>query len=589
VSHARVRDKLAKIAARPQNEWVAKLQQAFPDDASMRNQALLWLYADHDASETDADPPSLGEPAQQRYELSVRLDSGATASVWQAYDRKLGRNVAIKVFHGTGHSDAIDQIISEAQAASDVTSARVVRVLDVHADDARPFIVMELVAEHDPERGELVLGEAASSCTPKSIEESVRWVMDVARGVHDAHLRNVFHRDLKPRNVLVTPMSRRAHVADFGLAVSGTTESTTGESTAGFMTRGPNGPVTVRGTPAYMAPEQAVGLPMSLDPREAADRATLVAVDVWGLGAILYDLIGGRPPWTATTQLGAWEVAASGEPPPPLLRTAGGDRVSRRLRRIVEKAMALDPRGRYASAAQVANELQAYLDRKPTIHDRSRLVRLGLWCRRNPQLALTALVAITLTLTAVASYSIRLNLRQERNALREEVAEQQRERASLAASVEQSRTDLATTQAKLGTQRTNLAALEASLAEERMSYEALVEAKEKALREANTATRQLVDRLEAAQRARVAAEQSRASYEQLLGDAKREVQRLVTERDRIRKEREASRKERESLQRQLDVAISERESIAGELQRLREDLAKLEGGQPVSARRERRE
>jgi serine/threonine protein kinase len=578
VSHARVREKLAKIAARPQTEWVAKLKKEFPDDPSMRDQALLWLYADHDASEADTDPPSLGEPAQQRYELSVRLDSGATASVWQAYDRKLGRNVAIKVFHGSGHSDAIDQIISEAQAASDVTSARVVRVLDVHADDARPFIVMELVGEHDPERGELVLGSAASSCTPTSIEESVRWVMDVARGVHDAHLRNVFHRDLKPRNVLVTPISRRAHVADFGLAVSGTSEPTGSESTAGFVTRGPNGPVTVRGTPAYMAPEQAVGLPLSLDPREAADRATLVAVDVWGLGAILYDLIGGRAPWAATTQLAAWEVAASGQPPPPLLRTAGGDRVPRRLRRIVEKAMAQDPRARYASAAQVANELQAYLDRKPTTHDRSRPARLGLWCRRNPQLALTALVAITLTLTALFSYSIRLRLREERNLLREEVAEQQRERESLAARVERSRRELAETQAKLGTERTNLIALEGLLAEERASYETLVEAKEKALREANTATRQLVDRLETAKRARAAAEQSRATYEQLLGDAKREVQRVVTERDRARKERETARKEREALQRQLDQAISEREKIAAQLQRLREDRAARAAG-----------
>ena len=115
MSETRVRQTLAKLSARPQTEWASKLEQAFPDDPVMRRQALIWLHADQHAIHSEEAQPSLGEPAQQRYELSVRLDSGGTASVWQAFDRKLGRNVAIKVFHDQGGSEAVDQVIAEAQ------------------------------------------------------------------------------------------------------------------------------------------------------------------------------------------------------------------------------------------------------------------------------------------------------------------------------------------------------------------------------------------------------------------------------------------------------------------------------------------
>src|SRR5262249_20036353 len=161
-----------------------------------------------------------------------------------------------------------------------------------------PFIVMELVGEHDVGRDELAPALAASSCRPRSIDEAVRWVRDVARGVHDAHLRNVFHRDLKPHNVLITPVTRRARVADFAagaLAAMGLVRGTAAGATR------------IAGTPAYMAPEQARGLPIDLDLRDAEQRDALVRVDVWGLGALAYDLLGGRPPWQrrADTEAGA--------------------------------------------------------------------------------------------------------------------------------------------------------------------------------------------------------------------------------------------------------------------------------------------
>ena len=209
---------LAEIATQPSEQWRILLEHRFPDRPGVVEQGLLWLRADHEKLEDETAAPSLGTTGNDRYELTLRLASGTTASVWRAHDRKLGRNVAVKVFHASSDEDTSLELM-EARAACDVISDYVVRVLDVH-DGVRPYIVMELVAEHDAERDELALGVSAASSRPRSVDEAARWVMEVARGVRDAHLRNVFHRDLKPHNVLITPISRHARIADFGLALS---------------------------------------------------------------------------------------------------------------------------------------------------------------------------------------------------------------------------------------------------------------------------------------------------------------------------------------------------------------------------------
>ncbi len=273
---------LVELARAPRERWSELARQRFAD-AELAAQAVVWLRANAEAgASTDAGDgaPWLGDGAA-RYTLGVLLDVGGTASVWQARDVKLGRDVAIKVFRG-GRSAIVEEILGEARAACEVISDHVVRMLDVHGEP--PYIVMELVGEHEPGRGVLVPGASAAAMRPASLDEAVGWVRDVARGVHDAHLRNVFHRDLKPHNVLITPVSRRARIADFGLAISAAN---------------PSGAPRVAGTPSYIAPEQARGLSASLDPHDIDERAALVAIDVWGLGALAYDLCGGGPPWRA--------------------------------------------------------------------------------------------------------------------------------------------------------------------------------------------------------------------------------------------------------------------------------------------------
>lgn len=585
MTDAQVREKLARISTRPAAEWARRVEQEFPGDPALRMQALLWLHADSHGPELEGSPPSLGEAADERYELLVRLDAGSTSSVWQAFDRRLGRAVAIKVFHTRDQSEALDQVLAEARAASDVISEHVVRVLDVQYGDGHPYIVMELVSEYEPDEGEVVLGTTAAATSPRNSDEVARWVLHAARGVHEAHLRNVFHRDLKPKNVLITPNSRRARVADFGLAVSGASPDTAHPSIT-LLKRGPSGPVSVRGTPEFMAPEQARGLPLALDARNAEDRAVLVAIDVWGLGAIAYDLLMGRPPWLArkADDLSAWEIAASTERPPALERTRDDERVPRRLRRVIDKAMATDPKLRYASAGALANELSDYLARRPTTLDRSRLLRVGLWSRRNPQLALTILVAFGLTALAAGTHVTVARLQDERATLDRKVKSQKAEKEQLSASVDEAREQLDATRKKLSTERQNLAGLETSIADERASYVTLIEAKEQELANATRSTRRMVTQLETSQRVRRSAEEAQATAEKALADARRDLEKALREREKLRRERDASRAERDAAQRERDAAIAERYALDKHIRRLQAELERLSGARSAARR-----
>ena len=565
---------LGEIAERPMDQWPALLANRFPEQPAMARQALLWLHAGLDKPEDEAAPPSLGKAGDERYELMLRLASGATAAVWRAHDRKLGRNVAIKVFHANSEEAALELL--EARAACDVISDHVVRVHDVHESGSRPYIVMELVAEHDAQRGELILGGAASSCRPRSIEEGVRWVMDVARGVRDAHLRNVFHRDLKPQNVLITPISRRARIADFGLALSAAGDRL-GRSSSVLVRRGPSGPVSIAGTPEYMSPEQARGLPINLDPRNVDDRKILVGVDVWGLGALLYDLLFDRAPWAPTSRDDSdpWETAASGASPLRLHRTPRGERVPAALGHILEKAMAHEPVDRYASAGHVAGELEAVLGQQPTSFDQSSRARAALWCRRNPQLTVMGLVALALATLTLITYASVTRLREQRSVLAAEVAKQQSEEDMIRARASQTRAELERTKVQLRDEGKELEALETSVADEKKTYAALLAAKDKALLDANAATRDLVDQLEATRSDLKTMDAERAFYKQSSETARAAGERTAKERDQAQNDRDAARAEREAMRKERDAVAADRDQARAELDSSSRQIARL--------------
>jgi len=499
-------DELAAIAAQPAACWPALVAEKFADPA-LRAQALLWLRAQATPQVSD------------RYVLGTKLDAGATAAVWQAYDRKLGRHIAIKIFH-TEAAEAL----AEARAACDVISDHVVRVLDVHDG----YIVMELVGEHADD--ELVPGGSAARVRPHDLQEAVTWVRDVARGVHEAHLRDVFHRDLKPGNVLITPVSRRARIADFGLATHAS-----------------------GGTPEYIAPELARLV-------SASSRERQVAADVWGLGALAYDLVAGRPPWES------WDQAASGEPPPPVDCPA-------RLRRVIDKALALDPARRYATAGELAHDLDAYLALRPTSLDRSHALRTLLWTRRNPQLTLTAAGALVLAFLTLVGYASVRRLEARSHELAAQMHDEEHENDELTQRMAKARAALAQTEADVTARGQALAALQRALADEQSQYQAIIEARDKALQQADAATRHLVDQLTIEQSDRAAAELGRTMYEGFWNTARADAARAAKDRDQAQKERDTARAERDQLQQERDAARAERDKALADVNQLTEEAA----------------
>lgn len=542
---------LAAIASRPEATWRELIAHRFAEP-ELAAQALVWLRANRERVDDDETQPRLGS---DRYDLGVLLDVGATASVWQAHDRKLGRNVAIKVFRGE-RSPVIDEILAEARAACEVISDHVVRVLDVHDTDP-PYIVMELVGEYDPKRGVLAPGSSAAAMRPRSTDESARWVRDVARGVHDAHLRNVFHRDLKPSNVLITPFSRRARIADFGLAVSDASDRPAR--------------LEIAGTPAYIAPEQASGLPPRLDPHDLDERAVLVGLDVWGLGALAYDLLSGGAPWRAEAGFEPWELAAAATRAPVLDRS-----IPRRLRRIVERALALDPKARYATAAELADDLDAYLAREPTSHDVSHAARFVLWCRRNPQLTITVGLATVLAGLSVVAYANVVEVRTQRNALAIEAARATAENDRLEQRGREIKQDLATTEAELAAKGKTLDELRGTVADADKEYQAIVAAKNRALRNADEATRQLSDELGAARNERDEAKLGRAMYEGFWTRARADGDEAARDRDQAQRDRDAARKERDQAMQERDSATAARTRTEQERDRALADRDRAE-------------
>ena len=534
---------LAQIAARPEASWHGLVATKFPDDPALAAQALIWLRANRERVDDDEVTPEL---AGDRYRLGVLLDVGATASVWQAHDAKLNRNVAVKVFRGE-RSPVLDEILTEARAAAEITSDHVVRVLDVHDQDASggaPYIVMELVGEWEPRKGVLAAGSSAATLRPRSLTEAMHWVRDVARGVHDAHLRNVFHRDLKPHNVLITPFSRRARIADFGLAIREAAEP---------------GALEIAGTPGFIAPEQAAGLPPALDPHDLDDRAVLVALDVWGLGALAFDLVANRPPWEADEGLEAWERAATAERSPELPRE-----LPRRLRTIVDKALSIDPKARYATAGELADDLDAYLARRPTSHDTSRRSRLALWMKRNPQLSITVGLAAVLAAISVVAYLNVVEVKKQRNALVAEAKLAQLENEQLTARAQKTRTNLAATETELATKAKELEELRTQLVDADKEYQAIVAAKERALRDADAATKQLADQLGSARAERDEARVARQLYEGFWTRARKEGADASKDRDAAQHDRDQAHKERDTAQHDREAAIAERDAAEQE-------------------------
>jgi eukaryotic-like serine/threonine-protein kinase len=259
-----------------------------------------------------------------RYRLVRMIGSGGMGTVWEAEDETLGRPVAVKVLSESlaAGERAVRRFEREAQAAARLSGPYIAAVYDFGRSEGRPYIVMELV------RGETLEDRLARE-GPLPPQEASRIATQVAEALEEAHRAGIVHRDVKPGNVMLTPAGD-VKVMDFGIAAAAWAERVT---TSGL----------VLGTPSYLAPEQA------------RSEKTTPASDVYALGAMLYEMVAGRPPFIAESPV-ALALAHIREDPRPLDQVADG--VPPSLASASMAALAKDPAERPPSAAAFASMLR---------------------------------------------------------------------------------------------------------------------------------------------------------------------------------------------------------------------------------------
>ena len=287
------------------------------------------------------------------YELIEEIDRGGMGVVFKAKQPQLERLVALKIIRSgeLAGPDELKRFRSEAEAAAKLSHANIVQIFEVGQVGGLVYFTMPFID------GQTLAKRMAAE--PLSVEEAVRLVYRLCLAIQYAHNEGILHRDLKPSNVLV---DNNLHpiIIDFGLAKFAQRESdltTTGQ---------------ILGTPAYMAPEQASGR------GHQAEWST----DVYSLGAILYFLLSGQPPFTGPTAFDIlWQVMDREPPAPSKLNR----KVSRDLDYLCSRAMAKKPAERYSSAAAMAADLERYLKHEPIdLPHYSIARRLATWWRRSP-------------------------------------------------------------------------------------------------------------------------------------------------------------------------------------------------------------
>ncbi len=268
------------------------------------------------------------------YRLVEELGRGGMGVVYQARQASLGRTVALKMILSSAMPSPADlaRFRSEAENAARLDHPAIVPIYEVGQHDGQPFFTMKYVA------GTTLAHRLAGG--PLNPREAAELLAPICRAIHFAHERGVLHRDLKPSNILIDEEGR-PHVSDFGLAKRVETDS-------GLTLSG-----AVLGTPSYMAPEQAAGK------RGKVGRES----DVYSLGTILYQMLTGRPPFQAASPVETVMMVVEQEPLPPRLLNPRADR---ELEMIALKCLQKPPELRYATAAELADDLEAYLADEPT-------------------------------------------------------------------------------------------------------------------------------------------------------------------------------------------------------------------------------
>ena len=303
------------------------------------------------------------------YELLEQIGRGGQGVVFRARQKSLNRVVALKII-GLGHwaTEAhLKRFRLEAEAAARLEHPGIVPIHEVGERDGSCYFSMKFV-----EGGQL---DEVVRRKPMSIRQAAELIGKVARIVHYAHEHRILHRDIKPGNILLDQKSE-PHLTDFGLARLVESEST--------VTR----TMEVLGTPSYMAPEQAVG----------NNAAISSLTDVYGLGAVLYQLLTGQPPFAGGTTYETIKLLLDTEPRSPRLLNP---KIDRDLSTICLKCLEKDSQRRYPSALALAEDIERWLKHEPIQARRAGVFTRGRkWVRRNPTSALLAASLVALAAAA---------------------------------------------------------------------------------------------------------------------------------------------------------------------------------------------
>jgi serine/threonine-protein kinase len=329
------------------------------------------------------------------YQLIEPIAKGGMGIVYKARQRKLNRVVAVKMILAGQFADRtdVDRFYAEAEAAAALTHPNIVAIHEIGEVSGQHFFSMDYI------EGQSLAGMVRDSTfTPPQAAEYVRVI---AETMQFAHERGIVHRDLKPSNILVDKQLRPL-ITDFGLAKQVSNQSQLTMSGA------------IVGTPSYMPPEQAAGDGDRVGPRS----------DIYSLGAILYELLTGRPPFRAASPFETVRQVIENDPLSPRLVNPG---VPKDLETICLKCLQKDPAKRYDTSQDLAAELQRFIVGEP-IHARpvGKAERIWRWCKRNPYLATAISAAVACLCLATVGLVVAyvnalktLSLEQEKVALTE--------------------------------------------------------------------------------------------------------------------------------------------------------------------------
>jgi len=307
-------------------------------------------------------PASMGKDQPAEYELLGELGRGGMGVVYKARHRRLNRLVALKMIRGA-YADEIQiaRFKIEAEAVATLRHPNILQIYDIGEFNGSPYVALELL-----EGGSLTERMRGKLVPPKQVAE---WMVALVLAMDAAHRAGIVHRDLKPANILFSA-DGVPKITDFGLAKR--LEADEGQTHTG----------QVMGTPSYMAPEQARG-----DTKSAGPPA-----DIYSLGAILYEMLTGRPPFKGISAMETVKQVIEIEPISP---SRVQYRVPRDLETICLKCLQKEPRKRYATAQEMADDLTRYLVGEPIRARRISPVERGIkWTKRHPAVAMAYAFAI---------------------------------------------------------------------------------------------------------------------------------------------------------------------------------------------------